>query len=90
MCSKISYHPSSMLSKELEKNTDAIALVPVMDLINHKDFFISSKLGISFENLLCNSYLYYNSDEKIFKDLFLFGDISSQEVILSRIIFKEL
>ncbi|MFO7446094.1 MAG: hypothetical protein R6W90_06980 [Ignavibacteriaceae bacterium] len=86
----ISFRPSSVLSGELEKNPDAVGLIPVMDLINHKEFFVSSKYGISFENQLSNSYLYYSPEQREIKDIHLFGDISSQEVILSKLLFKEL
>jgi hypothetical protein len=89
MKESISFHPSSVLSKELSGNEDAVGLIPVMDLVSHKDFFISSKAGLSFESMLCNSYLYFNTGGREVKDVYLTGDVSSQEVILSKIIFKE-
>lgn len=89
MKAEISFFSSSVLSKELAANEGAIGLIPVMDIINHNDFFISSKAGLSFESSLCNSYLYFNPGERELKDVYLAGDISSQEVILSKILFKE-
>jgi hypothetical protein len=89
MKNNISFLSSSVLSKELTEDEDAIGLIPVMDIINHKDFFISSKAGLSFESTLCNSYIYFDSGQREIKDVYLAGDISSQEVILSKILFKE-
>jgi len=86
----VSYNPSPVISNELKNQEESIGLIPVMDLISHHDLFISSRLGMSFEGLLCNSYIYYNPDQNDIKDLYLYGDISSQEAILSKIIFKEL
>jgi len=87
---QISFLPSSQVTQTIINEDSSIGLIPVMDLLNHKDLFVSSKLGISFEGALCNSYLYYLGEEKSFEKLTLYGDISSQEVILSKILFKEL
>jgi hypothetical protein len=83
------FHPASSISSELEKDPDSIALIPAVDLINHRELFISKKYGISFEGSLCNSYIYF-SENRTVKSLNIAGDVSSSEVILSRILFKEL
>ena len=50
---------SSLLTQELNFDEDAVALIPSLDLINQRDLKVSSKLGISFEGLLSNSYVYF-------------------------------
>ena len=88
--SKISFLSSSRVTQNVLKTNSSIGLIPVMDLLNHRDLFVSSKLGISFEGALCNSYLYYQKEQKSVKKLALYGDVSSQEAILSKILFKEM
>ena len=86
----VEFHPSSLIGKKVEESEDSIGLLPTMGLISHKDFFVSGSFGISFEAALCNSYLYYNSHKRNIERINLSGDISSQEVILSKILFKEI
>jgi hypothetical protein len=86
----ISFHSSSLLAKQLNINPSSAALIPTMDLINNKDLFVSEKIGLSFEGSLCNSYIYFAAGEKNIKELSLTGDISSLEVVLSKILFKEI
>lgn len=80
---------SSLISKELLNTEQSIALMPSMDLINNRELFVSKKFGVSFESPLANSYLYFPSESKEIKDVLLKGDVSSNEVILSKIIFNE-
>jgi len=87
---EISYKESSLISKALEEDTTAIGLIPSMDLINHKTFFVSSKAGISFDGLLSNSYFYLSeSNERNLGKVFIRGDVSLNEIILTKILFKE-
>jgi len=88
--SKINFLPSSQITQSIEQDNSAVGLIPVMDLLKHKDLNISGKYGISFEGSLCISYIYYSKDEKFINKVGLAGDVSSQEVILSKILFKEL
>src|SRR3972149_5366997 len=87
---QISFLPSSQITQSIINVDSSVGLIPVMDLLNHKDLFVSSKLGISFEGTLCNSYLYYQVEQRSVEKLTLYGDISSQEAVLSRILFKEM
>lgn len=86
---KLKYYPSSLLSKNAIEIKNAVALIPTMDLLNHKDFFVSSKLGISFDEPISNSYLYFNQEEKNLKEIVLTGDISTNEAILTKILISE-
>jgi len=88
--SKVKYLPSAQLTQNILNDSASSGLIPVMDLLRHKELFISPKYGISFEESLCNSYIYYNSKEKEVDKIALAGDVSSQEVILSKILFKEI
>ena len=61
-----------------------------MDLLNNNELFVSKKFGLSFESSLCNSYIYFKPGQEDVNELCLLGDISSLEVILSKILFKEI
>jgi hypothetical protein len=87
---QISFFPSSHITQTIVNKDSSVGLIPVMDLLNHKDLFVSSKFGISFEGTLSNSYLYYLGEQRFLEKLTLYGDISSQEAILSKILFKEM
>jgi hypothetical protein len=86
----ILFTSSSLIAAELLKSENSIALIPVTDLIRNKDFHISRSFGLSFEGGLSNSFIYYGKDSKNVTELNLSGDVSSCEVILSKILFKEL
>ncbi len=85
----ISFKESAALSMEVRKDSSSIALMPVSDIITNKEFFISSSLGISFVESLCNSYIYYNSEEETINEFKLAGDISTVEAVIGFIFFKE-
>lgn len=85
--SSVTFLPSSIIAKTVKEKENSIGLIPTTDLINYKDFFVSKSVGISFEESLCNSYLYFGKDEV--STINLYGDISSIEVILTKILFKE-
>ncbi len=85
----LKFHPASSLSAALDKDKTSAALIPTMDIVNHRELFISRRYGISFEGSLCNTYIYFASDRSL-QTLNVSGDVSSSEVVLSRILFKEL
>ncbi len=87
---KIKFSASAQIIHNILADKSSVGLIPVMDLLRHKDLFVSAKYGISFEESLCNSYIYYNSKEKEINKISLTGDVSSQEVVLSKILFKEM
>jgi predicted solute-binding protein len=84
------FEPSSILSKKLNNDSHSAALFPTLELITNKDLFVSKSVGISFEGPLSNSFIYYEPGLKEIEKINLAGDISSMDVILSKIIFKEL
>ncbi|MEE9432285.1 MAG: hypothetical protein V3V16_14645 [Melioribacteraceae bacterium] len=80
---------SSLITRELFSTENSIALIPSLDLIQHKDLYVSKKYAITFTDEISNSYLYFSSETKALNSLNLKGDVSSNEVILSKIILKE-
>lgn len=86
---KINFYPSGLLSKNLSNSRDSVALIPTLDLLNHRELFISQSLGISFDESISNSYIYFNQKEKLEKEVILAGDVSSNEAVLTKILFGE-
>ncbi len=78
-----------MLLNNLNDSNDNIALIPSMDLLKNTDLFVSKKLGLGYDGFLTNSYLYFSTKNENIDKLFLKGDVSKNEVILSKIILKE-
>lgn len=87
---QVSFKPSAILSKQVSKGANTISLIPVSDIITNKDLFISKAVGISFQESLCNSYIYYDSDLNEVTDIAITGDISTLEVVFGKILFREL
>lgn len=86
---EISFRESSIITKHLEADTSAVALIPTLDLINHRHLFVSSKFALSFNGILSNSYFYFVEGEKSIEKIFLRGDVSMNEIILAKILFAE-
>lgn len=85
----IEVRPSSVISNELETDDDAVGLMPSMDLYKHKELFVSGQMGLSFDGVLSNAYIYFQPDQVAFKNLMMRGDVSTNEMILSKILFTE-
>ena len=83
------YQKSSLIHKDLEYNTTSVAMIPSLDLINHRNIFVSHKFAVSFTGALSNSYLYFVKGRKEFKKINMFGDINLNDAILSKILFVE-
>ena len=80
---------SALLCKQLETDTSAVALIPSLDLINHQTLFVSSKIGISFDGILSNAYMYFAEKEKKIDKIKVRGDVSINEIVLTKILFSE-
>jgi len=85
----IEFIASSVISNEIETGNADIGIIPSCDLIKHQDFFVSNKLAFSFDGQLSGSYLYFVPGQNNFTDLYLTGDVNSNDVILSKIVFNE-
>jgi hypothetical protein len=73
----------------LEFNTSAIAFIPTIDLINHRNLFVSNKLALAFDGALSNSYFHFVEGEKKIEKIYLRGDVSLNEILLTKILFSE-
>ena len=87
--SEILYQESSLICKNLEYNTSAVALIPSLELVNNRNLFVSKKIALSFDGALSNSYFYFGEGEKKFQKIYLRGDISLNEILLAKILFTE-
>lgn len=81
--------PAALTAKHILENNNSLGLIPSLDLLSNKDLFVSPKIGISFDALLSNAYIHFKEDQATINELFLKGDVTSNEVILSKILFKE-
>ena len=85
----VEYLPAALISKKIISDDNAIGLIPSLDLLSFKDLFISSEIGISFNALLSNSYIHFKENQETIEQFFLKGDVTSNEILLSKILFKE-
>jgi hypothetical protein len=86
---QVDFLPSALIAKNLAADENAVGLIPTLDLLSFKDLFVSSEIGISFNALLSNSYIHFKEGQETIKNIFLTGDVTSNEIILSKILFKE-
>ncbi|UCH64936.1 MAG: hypothetical protein JSW63_10005 [Ignavibacterium sp.] len=87
---KIKFQSSSLLSQSISQEENSIALIPTLDIITHPELHFSSSTGISFDASLCNSFIYYEPGKDEIEKVNISGDISSMDVLLLKIFFKEL
>lgn len=80
---------SSQISGALEKDENAIGLIPTCDLLTKHDMFISSKLGIAFDGLISSSYFYLGNNFGGEAHVNIYGDVTSNDLILSKILMSE-
>jgi len=81
--------PASLVAKKILMDEYSVGLIPTMDLVTNKELFVSSEIGISFDAMVSNAYIHFKEKQETIEELFLKGDITSNEVILSKILFKE-
>lgn len=80
---------SALLCKQLESDPSAVALIPTLEIINHRTLFVSGKCALSFDGMLSNAYLSFHDQQKNISKLKLRGDVSINEIILAKILFSE-
>lgn len=86
----IEFRPGALVTSEILGNKGSVGLIPTLDLIKHKDLFVSKSFGVSFESDLCNSYLYFLTHGKDIKNIYMSGDVTSNEAVVAKLILKEL
>lgn len=87
--SEVSFVPASTISRSIEEGSADMGLIPSLDLIKHPQFFVSGRIAVSFDGSLSNSYLYFQPDKEDLKDIYFAGDVTVNEILLSKILFKE-
>ncbi len=79
----------AMIVSEVESGKSELGIIPSYDLLQHAGLVVSKKIGISFDGPLSNSFLYFKPSQRIMDKLFLTGDVTTNEIILSKIILLE-
>lgn len=90
LVSQISYTESSRLYSELEADRYDVALIPALELIKNKDLYVSKKICVGFNGFLCNSFVYFIPDQLELSKLFVTGDVSAHDVMISKFLFTEM
>lgn len=82
---------ASLIAQEIgdPKEDENLYLIPTLSLIKNRELFVSSRCAISFDGLLSNSYLYFKPDSEVFDSIYVRGDVSINEILLSKILFSE-
>ncbi len=88
--SDLESRPAANIVNELESGNCDAAIIPAFDLLRHPELFISRKTCIAFDGALCNSFLYFQKGKFEIEELFFSGDVTSNELFLSKIIFEEM
>jgi hypothetical protein len=83
------FFPSALISKRIITEENSLGLVPTLDLLTFKDLLVSRVIGMSFNALLSNCYIYFKEKQKTISEIFLCGDVTSNEAILNKILLKE-
>jgi|GEM_PF-2349023 len=87
--SRIVFEQSGKIAQILENNHDAVGLIPSLEILSHRELLISKTFGITFDEQIAISYYYFKPREDNITEIKLSGDISINEEILTKIIFKE-
>ena len=85
----IVFRPSALIIKDIINDETDAGLIPSLDLFSESDLIVSSKVGIAFDANLSNSFFYFKPNQRNIKSLYLRGDLSKNDIILSKIILKE-
>jgi hypothetical protein len=83
------FSPSALITKRLISEENTLGLIPTLDILTFKDLLVSSEIGISFNEFLSNSYIHFKEEQKTIDEIFLWGDVTANEAILSKILLKE-
>lgn len=80
---------SSLVTQSLMNNEAELALIPSMDLLSHKDLFVSTKFSIAFDGNVSNSLFLFSENKTEIETVTVRGDVSSNELILTKLLFSE-
>ncbi len=88
--SDVESRPAASIVNELIEGKCDAAIIPSFDLLRHNDLFVSKKTCVAFDGALCNSFLYFQRNKIKIDELFLSGDVTSNEVFLTKFLFEEM
>lgn len=86
---ELKFLPSSLIAKAIMNDEADAGFIPSLDLINNDKIILSKKIGLAFDGNLSNSYFYFVPEKSEIKSIYLRGDITKNEIILSKILLKE-
>ncbi|MFA8342095.1 MAG: hypothetical protein ACEPO8_03900 [Rhodothermaceae bacterium] len=79
---------SSLVTQSLMNDEAKLALIPSMDLLSHKDLFVSTKFSIAFDGNVSNSLFLFSENKTEIETVTVRGDVSSNELILTKLLFS--
>lgn len=80
---------SSLVTQSLMNDEAELALIPSMDILSHKDLFVSSKFAIAFDGNISNALFLFSDNKSEIETITVRGDVSSNELILTKLLFSE-
>ncbi len=86
---KIFFESGSLICNNLMGGNADIGLIPSLDLLSHEKLYVLADYAVSFDGPLSNSYVYFKPEQFSVNNLLLQGDVTSNEIILSKILFRE-
>ena len=81
------YLTNSEILKSLLNGKIDVAIVPSLEILNENNIFVSGKIGVAFDGPLSDDYFYYAKET--IETLRIGGSVSLNEILLSKILFKE-
>ena len=85
----VTKHGNHELVELLELGEIDLALIPSLEIIGTDNLFVSKRFGIAFDGPVSDDYIYFPKDEKNLAKVGLAGNVSMNEVVLSKVIFRE-
>ena len=80
---------SSLITQSLLNDEADVALIPSLDLISHKDLFVSTKFALAFDGNISNALFLFSEDQTEIETITVRGDVSANELILTKLLFAE-
>ncbi len=85
---KVTFMQNNSLQKAFSDNLYDLYLLPSLEITQTNNLFVSKKIGIAFDGFLSPDYIFYSQSENL-KKMNLIGDYSMNEIILSKVVFRE-
>ena len=82
------YLSNSEILKELVNEKIDLAITPSLEILNEDNLFVSKKIGVAFDGPLSDDYIYYSGKEDLIS-IKLAGSVSLNEILLTKLIFRE-